>query len=119
MLIRRLWLAGAALLSRVSVELPQRLMRSDYAGWLTAMLLMSAFFLRIIFFTGCIGSDDVRYWRYAKELLAFDYSGGYDHAASRSLFLILIGWPSIFSSELASGVMVNIGFASVTDLLAV
>jgi len=83
------------------------------------MLLLSAFFLRLIFFTGCIGSDDVRYWKYAKELLAFDYSGGYDHAASRSLFLLLIGWPSIFSSELAFGVMVNIGFASVTDLLTV
>lgn len=103
----------------VLTNLRHRLMRPDCAGWLTALLLLSAFFIRIIFFTGCIGSDDVRYWRYAKELLAFDYSGSYDHAASRSLFLLLIGWPSIFSSELASGVMVNIGFASVTDILTV
>ena len=61
--------------------------------------------LKIAFISEPIASDDLRYFEFAKSILTGGGIDRLDHAASRIVFLIMVGLPGVlFSSIQASGV---------------
>lgn len=86
------------------------------AAWL---LVGVGLLLRLLWFTGPVGSDDVRYLDAGTEILRTGALSGIDHAAGRLLFVVTAaaarlrgghpGWAaalSVFWSVLADGLMV-------------
>ena len=84
-----------------------------------ALLLTAGFFLRLLFYTGPIGSDDVGYFRYAQKLLAgesFAGAGG-AHQGGRLAFLLLIGLPAAWFEHIHFGAFTNVLLLSIRDVV--
>ncbi len=84
-----------------------------------ALVLITGLFLRIVFMTGPYGGDDTRYFDFAHKFLNFSPFDNVDHAAGRILFLMLIGWPIKLFGHAVFGALVNIAYATLTDVIVV
>lgn len=93
--------------------------RSETCLLFTSMtvVLISGFFLRIIFFTGIIASDDLQYYKYSEELLNSIHLSEHSHWASRLVFLVLVGFPGVLGGNLIFSAAVNVLYASLSDII--
>jgi hypothetical protein len=82
-----------------------------------AVVLTAGLFLRLIFFTGPLGSDDTRYLEFAEHFVRLQPFSELDHAAGRLVFLVLVGIPYVLGGHATHAALANVGFGFVTDLL--
>ena len=80
-------------------------------------LLIGGLALRLIFFAGPIGSDDSNYYMYSEQLLNGRLEGSAHHHASRMLFMLLLGIPTVLSHSLYTGCMLSIAVSIAGGLL--
>jgi hypothetical protein len=84
-----------------------------------AVVVTVGFFLRLIFMTGPIGSDDTRYLEFANYFVSFTPFSYIDHAGGRLLFLFLIGIPNAIGGHAIYAAIANVCYSLVTDLMLV
>lgn len=76
--------------------------------WAVAAIVTSGFFLRLLFFTGPTGTDDLRYVEYAKSLAALQPISAVDHAAARSVFLLYLSVPLSLGGHASFAALANV-----------
>jgi hypothetical protein len=86
------------------------------------VLLTSGFFLRLLFYTGPIGSDDLSYFHFAQKLLLGQSFAGADpfdlpHQGGRLAFLALVGVPAVWFGHIAFGAFANVLLLTVRDVV--
>ena len=74
--------------------------------------------LRIIFWTGPTGSDDVAYFTLAAKFLSLQPFSEIDFAV-RPVFLILIGTPAVLLNSMSAGIALNVLFSLLNDLTTI
>ncbi len=84
------------------------------------LLLFCTIFLSLVFKLALLsepfGSDDLRYFEFAKSILSEWQINNLDHAASRIIFLVLVGFPGAVVGNILGSSLVNILIASATEL---
>ena len=87
-----------------------------------AVLLTAGFFLRLLFYTGPIGSDDLSYFHFADKLLrgqSFAEADPEDlaHQGGRLVFVALVGVPAAWLGHVDFGAFANILLVTVRDVV--
>jgi len=82
-------------------------------------LLVFAFFIRLAFMTGPVGSDDQRYFAAAATILGNEPLTTTDLAAGRLAFLALVGFPGAAFGSLYLSALANVLYATFLDVLVV
>jgi hypothetical protein len=85
----------------------------------TALVLLAGLFLRLMFYNGPFGSDDLRYYFFAEELFQGHGLRELDHAASRLVLLVFTGFPGVIGGNYLFSGLANIVYACLTDILVV
>jgi len=94
-------------------------------GWVNpaiAVLLTSGFFLRLVFYTGPIGSDDVSYFHFAQKLLLGESFNDLKppnllHQGGRLAFVAIIAVPAAWLDHIHFGVFANLLLFAVRDMV--
>ncbi|MBK8014194.1 MAG: glycosyltransferase family 39 protein [Deltaproteobacteria bacterium] len=79
-------------------------------------MLTTGFFLRLVFFNGALGSDDRRYVLFAEQIVRLQPFETLDHAASRLLFLVLIGIPYVVGGHISHAALANVFYSLILDV---
>lgn len=83
----------------------------------TAVVITAGFFLRMLFFNGLVGSDDLSYFKFSEQLLNSLSISASDLAASRLTFLVLVGFPGALGGNLFFSALVNVVYATLLDII--
>lgn len=87
-----------------------------------ATLLTAGFFLRLLFYTGPIGSDDVSYFHFAQRLVLGQPLGDVKpgdllHHGGRLAFLAVVGLPAAWLDHIHYGIFVNVLLFTARDVV--
>jgi hypothetical protein len=96
----------------------QPLAQTNTAAILVAVFVSCGLALRIIFWTGPTGSDDVRYFEFAAKFLTFRSFSEVDIAV-RLGFLGVIGVPAVLFDCMSAGIAMNVLLSLVNDLITI
>lgn len=83
-----------------------------------ALLTLIGLVLRLTFFNGPVGSDDIRYFQSARVIMHGGRITVLDHATSRLAFLLLVGAPGALAGSIFVAGLVNVVVSVVTQLVA-
>lgn len=93
---------------------------APHPGWLhpaIAVLLVSGFFLRLLFYTGPVGSDDVNYFHFAHKLLNGQPFDTVHHHGGRLAFLAIVGVSAALFDHIHYGAVANVLLLSARDVV--
>jgi 4-amino-4-deoxy-L-arabinose transferase-like glycosyltransferase len=83
-----------------------------------ALLTLIGLVLRLTFFNGPVGSDDIRYFQSARDIVHGGRIIALDHATSRLAFLLVVGAPAALAGSIFVAGLVNIVVSVVTQVVA-
>ena len=82
------------------------------------LLTLIGLILRLTFFNGPVGSDDMRYFYSAREIVHGGRITVLDHATSRLALLLLVGAPGAIAGSIFVAGLVNVVVSVVTQIVA-
>jgi hypothetical protein len=83
-----------------------------------ALLTLIGLVLRLTFFNGPVGSDDIRYFQSARDIVHGGRIIALDHATSRLAFLLVVGAPAALAGSIFVAGLVNIAVSVMTQVVA-
>ena len=92
--------------------------QSAFKGFVVPALLVASLALRLLFWTGPTGSDDVNYFKAAERFAAFRHFDEIHHYV-RLLFLLVIGGPAVVAGAMSVGILINVVISVLNDALVV
>jgi hypothetical protein len=82
-----------------------------------AGLIATSLVLKLAFVAGTLGSDDLRYFEFARDIARLQSFSQVDHAAGRLTFLALVGVPGAWLGQPVVSAVVNVFIAFATECI--
>jgi hypothetical protein len=80
--------------------------------WVLLALVLLGLALRLTFFNGVIGSDDINYFRYARDLFGGHHLVESNQQAARLILLTLVAMPGVLTDNIGVSELVNVALST-------